>query len=325
MKKTEQTFIVSEEDAGGRLDVVLPTLLGLSRSQVQKLIKQSVVYINDIAADKAGHMLNQGDVIAIRYPEIAVKDSEDTAEQNAAALAIEIISETDQYLLINKPAGVLVHPTQAGETGTIAEWAVKKYPAIASVGESPERPGIVHRLDKEASGLLIIAKTQDMFEHLKRQFQERTMEKEYTVLVHGIMSKDHGVIDFDIDRGKEGIMVSRPHVNELSIKHVNAMQPGKKALTEYWLEKQYARYSLLKVRIHTGRTHQIRVHFFAFTHPVVGDQLYFNKKLNRRRDLELGRLFLHAKRLVFTDLDGKNQEFSIPLPEELRSFLATIK
>lgn len=328
MADIQTQFTILPEQAGGRLDIVVAEKQGVTRSQAQKWIKQGFVHINKKGAIKASHAVAEGDVVVIDtslpIPSDHEVEREKGAEGELLMKDIHIIGETDEYVVVNKPAGILVHPTQAGEKYTLTHWLTARYPSITSVGESVERPGIVHRLDKEASGILVIAKTQRMFDHLKKQFQDRTVEKEYSVLVHGIMSLDHDEIDFDIDRGRDGAMVSRPHVDGLSLRSVSNRQPGKEALTEYWLKKQFARFALLRVKIHSGRTHQIRVHFFAYNHPVVGDTLYFNKKLNRKRDLELGRLFLHATYLSFTDLSGEKHSFEQPLPEALEAFLRTI-
>jgi 23S rRNA-/tRNA-specific pseudouridylate synthase len=138
------------------------------------------------------------------------------------------------------------------------------------------------------------------------------------------MEKDHGLIDFQIDRGREGKMVARPQIKEVSLRTIKYIQPGKDALTEYWVEKKFVRHTLLRVRIHTGRTHQIRVHMFASNHPVVGDKLYQNKNLLKAKDKGLTRLFLHATKLCFADLDEKRVCFEAGLPEELKTFLEVI-
>lgn len=316
-------YTVTEEQEGQRADVIASAIFSLSRSQVQKFMKRGMFFVNAIPKDKPGMILLGGDCVEIREKGESIEIV--PVEEVEEIVDIPIIDETDDYVVIHKPAGILMHPTQAGEKGTVVDWLRSRYTSIGSVGDSPERPGIVHRLDKEASGVMVIAKTQPMFDFLKKQFQERTMEKEYTVLVHGTLPVEYGMIDFDIDRGKDGTMVSRPHSNPLSLKGLKTKQPGKEALTEFWVEKQFTRFTLLRVRIHTGRTHQIRVHFFAFNHPVVGDTLYLNRKLNRKRDLELGRLFLHARRLTFLDINGQKHTFEASLPESLTHFLSTIK
>jgi 23S rRNA pseudouridine1911/1915/1917 synthase len=234
---------------------------------------------------------------------------------------IKIIAETPDYLVLNKPAGILVHPTQANETDTLADWLKENYPKIKKVGDAPERPGIVHRLDREASGLLVVAKNQKMFDVLKKQFQEREIEKEYLVLVYEKILADEGEIDFEIDRGREGRMVSRPRIDKTLLKNVDKDQPGKESLTEFWVEKRYARFTLLRVRIHTGRMHQIRVHMFAYNHPVVGDQLYLNRKLIKKNEQKIDRLFLHSAKLCFNDLKGEKKCFESELPLELKEYL----
>lgn len=240
-------------------------------------------------------------------------------------MPVKILAETSDYLVINKPSGMLVHPTQAKEKNTLADWLVKKYPEIKNVGDSSERPGIVHRLDKDASGVLVVAKSQKMFEYLKKQFQDRKVEKQYLVLVYGKIQSNEGIIDFAIDRGQEGKMVARPKLDKLKIKNVGKEQPGREAVTDFWVEKRFTRFTLVSAKIHTGRTHQIRVHFFAYGHPVVGDRLYFNKKLFKKSDKKIERLFLHAEKLCFSDLDGEKKCFESKLPEDMRSYLKDLK
>jgi 23S rRNA pseudouridine1911/1915/1917 synthase len=236
---------------------------------------------------------------------------------------IKIISATPDYLVVNKPAGLLTHPTMANEPTTLAFFLLKKYPEIKNVGEDLLRPGIVHRLDKEASGLLVVARTQKMFEHLKEQFKTRTIEKEYLILVHGRVAKDEGEINFPITRSETSDrMAARPLSNDGGTISRSPLQPGEKeARTEFLVEQRFVNFTLLRVKIHTGRTHQIRVHFLAYNHPVVGDQLYIQKKRKRTWDENLGRLFLHCTKLVFKDLENKACTFESSLPTELSDFL----
>jgi len=238
---------------------------------------------------------------------------------------VRIIADADDYFVLDKPAGVLAHPTARGEAGTLAQWIKERYPGVAKVGEDEMRPGMMHRLDKEASGVMVIAKTPAMFDHLKAQFQRREVVKEYLVLVHGKLPADHGMIDFAIDRGAKGRMAARPKIDLTRVKNVGKEQPGREARTEFTVEKRFARFTLLRVQTHTGRTHQIRVHMLAYGHPVVGDDLYFNRKLNRKKDQELGRLFLHAEKICFKDLAVERVCYEAPLPVGLAEFLQTIK
>ncbi|PIZ95560.1 MAG: hypothetical protein COX81_00645 [Candidatus Magasanikbacteria bacterium CG_4_10_14_0_2_um_filter_37_12] len=319
MKTNLKKITIKEKDANQRLDIFLAEKTKISRSQIQKMIKNRQIKINDLDVKKNGQLLNEKDVIKIAEAEkqkIIIKK-----EKSNKLAKVKIIAETDDYLVVEKPSGLLTHPTEAEEKDTLSTFLQKKYPAMKKLPPHKNRPGIVHRLDKDASGLLVVAKTTKMYNHLKKQFKERTVKKEYSVLVHGIMEKNNGEIDFPIDRGSDGKMVARPIMKETTLKNIKDTQNGKDAFTEFEVEKKYARYSLLNVKISTGRTNQIRVHMLAFNHPVVGDMLYYNKKLNRKKDQDLGRIFLHAKKLSFTDLNGKQQNFKIDLPAELQNFL----
>lgn len=303
---------VDSEQGVVRLDIFLVDALAMSRSQVQKMIDRKRILVDGELPKKAGHKVKGGTVI-----EILDKESHGPVELPD----IDVVSETDEYLVVNKPAGLLVHPTEADEPVTLAAWILKHYPDIAGVGDSDVRPGIVHRLDREASGLLVIAKTQEVFEHLKQQFKKRTVVKEYLVLVYGSFDTDHDTIDFVIDRGKDGRMVARPKTDLLKLKNATRTIKGKKALTEYWVTDAFVRFSFLRVKIYTGRMHQIRVHLYATGHPVVGDTLYDNKKLVKKGDTELDRLFLHAYKLGFANLAGEEKQFQIGLPDDLQNYM----
>ena len=319
-------IIVLEEDQGKRLDIFLSEKLKMSRSQVLKMIKRGQVLINDKNPKKPGELVKEGFSVVIKDEEKTVEEEIKEEEAEDLGFKIKIIKEESDYLVIEKPSGMLVHPTEAGEPNTLSDFLQEKYPEIKKVGDAPkQRPGIVHRLDKEASGLLVVARTQKMFKHLKKQFQDRTIEKEYSVLVYGNIAKEHSMIDFDIDRGISGKMVARPKIDLLKLKNVGKDQDGRESLTEFWVEEEFSRFSLLKVKIHTGRTHQIRVHMFAYGHPVVGDTLYFNKNLIKRTEQKLGRLFLHARKLCFVDLKGNRPCFESELPKELKMYLDRLK
>ncbi|PIR74683.1 MAG: RluA family pseudouridine synthase [Candidatus Magasanikbacteria bacterium CG10_big_fil_rev_8_21_14_0_10_47_10] len=320
MNQEQQTFIVSEP--GQRLDIFLAGKISQSRSQAKKHIDRGGVMVNGKEPKKAGDMLSPGDKVSL-----AMTDFSRGILSQAEAVQlpdIHVVLETDEYLVLDKPAGLLVHPTQAGETRTVAAWLLNAYPDIAGVGGHPDRPGIVHRLDKDASGVLVIAKTQRMFDHLKKQFQDRKIQKLYSVLVYGVVAAEHDAIDFPIDRGKDGKMVARPRQGEVTLKNITRLQSGKIALTEFWVENRFARFTLLRVQIHSGRTHQIRVHMYAYGNPVVGDSLYVKPKLKKKGDRDLGRLFLHASSLTFADSAGKAVTAEAPLPAELRMYVETL-
>lgn len=225
---------------------------------------------------------------------------------------IKIIYEDKNILVVDKPAGLEVASEREKSEPTLVDSLVKKYPSIAKVGPDPARPGIVHRLDKNASGMLLVAKTEAAFELLSKQFKERTVKKEYTVLVHGVVTQDEGTIEFPIARANSGRFAALPLGSE----------SGRLAITEYEIVERFKNFTLLKVKIKTGRTHQIRVHLFALGYPVVGDKLYRSKKI---KEPILPRLFLHASKIIFTDLEGKRQELESNLPEDLKIFLSAIK
>ncbi len=287
-----------------RLDKFLADKLPTkSRSAWQKLIKQRLVLVNN--KEVAPHyILKNGDVITLQDP--PPPSTEEKEWQ------IPIVAQTNDFLVVNKPAGLVVHPAGGVKEKTLIEIITQKFPEIKTVGESENRPGLVHRLDKDVSGLLVIAKNNQMFFHLKKQFQDRQVKKTYLGLVHGKITPLAGTINLKIDRNKKGKIVARPN-----------NQQGKDALTEYEVIQYFNNYTYLKINIKTGRTHQIRVHLKAMGHPLLGDKLYGNKKLKSKE--KIGRLFLHAHQLGFFDLNNNWQEFVSDLPTDLSNFLKSIK
>jgi len=249
----------------------------------------------------------------------------------------EIIFNDKNYLVINKPAGLTVHGGVAVKDKTLVDWLLENYPEIKNVGEDPIRPGIVHRLDKEVSGLMVVAKNNLAFTNLKNQFQKRDINKQYLALAHGQISKEDGEINFPIKRAKDGYKMAAMPIDSGSLSKKTNLQnrdegnlagwlKAKEAITSFKVVKKYINYTFLEVKIKTGRTHQIRVHFFAYGHPLVGDNLYYTKKSKlKNQKLNLGRIFLVANRLTFTDLEGEKKNFTIKLPLELEEFIAHLK
>jgi len=315
-------FIITSKNQNQRLDKFLAIKLPqFSRSQIQKMIKAGEILVNNKTI-APHYFLKEGDEIEIKKMENGQQSSSEVnlrkmekAELFPTSYFIlytSIIHETPDYLVINKSSGLAVHPAPGIKGPTLVDYLLEKYPKIAKVGEDPFRPGIVHRLDKDVSGLMVIAKTQEAFDHFKKQFQERKIKKEYLALVYGKIKKDEGIIDFPIGRAESGKMAAR----------AKTMGEGKHAITEFEVIKRYKKFTLVKTHIKTGRTHQIRVHFFAYGHPVVGDKLYKPKKIKL---IELGRPFLHSSVLGFYDLNNQWVEFTSELPEELKNFLEQIK
>lgn len=233
---------------------------------------------------------------------------------------ISIVYEDVDFLIINKPSGLLTHPVnRRDDSESVVSWLLKKHPEIvkvrdeygASVGEWVDlRPGIVHRLDRETSGLLLIAKTQPAFDYLKKLFAERKIKKNYLALVYGKLKNKNGIIETPI--GKLGAKQTVKTYGKLKLKE-------KTAKTEYKVLKEFTGYSLLEITPHTGRTHQIRVHLKSIGHPVVCDLLYASK--HAVCPPELGRLFLHAQKLSFISPSGAAISIEADLPPELENFL----
>lgn len=279
-----------------RLDQALTKLAPeLSRAQWQKRIKQGEVFIDGEPILSPHTLIREGSELQyVQKPLTAeVKKSRTTLPP------LRIIHETADWMVIDKPAGLLVHPAASTDELTLVDSLIAHDPAIAKVGGEPERPGIVHRLDREVSGLMLVAKTERAFESLKQQFQQRQIKKKYIALVHGVVPKDEGDIRFTLTRSTtKGRMAARPEEDK----------EGKAAWTHYAVLERVPGATLLSIDIFSGRTHQIRAHLFALGHPVIGDPLYVKRHTDRRR--EAPRLLLQSTDLAFTD----------PITQEPRSF-----
>ncbi len=231
----------------------------------------------------------------------------------------QIIYEDKNILVVNKPAGISVHPDNTHKTGTLIQEIFKNHPEIKNVGEDPVRPGIVHRLDKDTSGVLIVAKNQATFEYLKNQFQNHKIKKTYLALVSGKLKNKEGTIDLPIGRSRKS------PVQRLA--SPKARGKLREAITEYKVLEVFVKsrafdtYSLVEVYPKTGRTHQIRVHFKAIGHPVVCDKLYSKNSCLP----SLSRQFLHASSLELTLPDGSRNRFEASLPDDLEKALKQLR
>ena len=227
-------------------------------------------------------------------------------------MEVSIIYEDNNLLVVNKPSGLITHPKNADDhQDSLTGWLVEKYPEIKTVGEDTLRPGLVHRLDKDTSGLLVIAKTQDSFYYLKSLFQDKKIKKFYLALVHGKPKESKGIIDAPMGR------IGMKRTTQLHSK--KKLKDEKSAITEYGTLKNFRDFTLLEVSPHTGRTHQIRVHLKSIGNPITGDPLYGHK--NKNGSKESDRLFLHAYKLQFISPDGKSLAFEADLPEDLQKFI----
>jgi len=229
-------------------------------------------------------------------------------------MQIPIIYEDQNIVAINKPAGLLVHSNGKTKEKTLVDWLVKKYPQLKKVGDEPEtRPGLVHRLDKDTSGVLLIAKNQKTFEELKKQFQEKQIQKIYLALVWGEVKKEKGVVSASIGRSAKfgRFIASRGKRGKI-----------REAVTEYKVLKRFLQFTFLELKPKTGRTHQLRVHMKFLNHPIVCDKLYAP---NRPCPvLGLGRLALHAQAIEFT-LSQKKMRLEASLPADFKRALASLK
>ncbi|MBD3156473.1 RluA family pseudouridine synthase [Candidatus Peregrinibacteria bacterium] len=307
-----KTITVQQKDNGKRLDRFLhSTMTVYSRTQLQKAIKKGDIVVNDIEV-KAHTRLSTGDVISITMPvgRCALPQPED--------IPLSIVFENDDLAIVDKPAGIVVHPSKEGHhmSGSMVNALLYHWTRDAlSNCSGILRPGIVHRLDKDTSGLLIIAKNNAMHAYLKKCMKKRNITKKYTALVRGRIPHKTGTIDAPITRDTR-------NRKKMSLAMDNQ---GKQAITHYEIKAYYQNCTLLEAHIVTGRTHQIRVHCASIGHPVAGDGLYGDNRLNESLSAHgLTRQFLHARELAFVLPDGEKIHVTSKLPSDLTAVLESI-
>ncbi len=325
MASEPQQFTTTPEDVGKRLDQLLVTHLDVSRARVQQLISQEKVLVNDAPA-KSSLKLRGGERISLvgeaeRPPLRAI----------AEEIPLDIVYEDGDLAIINKPAGMMVH-AGAGATedqrnrGTLVNALLHHFAALSSMG-GEMRPGIVHRLDKETSGLIVVAKNDDAHRKLAAQFANREVKKKYVALVHGWMKKDTGTVSASIsrDRVRRIRMTTRGSGGREAVSHYKVLRS---------LDTPYGKFSLVEVKIDTGRTHQIRVHLSSLGHPVVGDKLYGapaemrpgRGKFTSPDAISLPRNFLHAAELELAHpRTAEKIALKSPMPAELQAFLENVQ
>lgn len=279
----------------------------LSRSQLQKLIRQEQIWLNGQTV-RPSTAVQPGDVVTVYMPAPA-----STAPQ-PETVALEVVYEDDDLVVINKPAGMVVHPSQGHSSGTVVNALLARYPDLANLAEddstAADRPGIVHRLDQDTSGLMMVARTAAALRQLQQQFKQREVDKIYLALVYGQPAAPEGIIDVPLGRDPQHRQKFVPRPD------------GKPARTHYRLLESYGEYSLLEIGLETGRTHQIRVHLAWLKCPVVGDTVYGRKK----NPLGLQRQFLHAWQLRFQHpRTGETISLEAPLSEELQRVLDDLR
>lgn len=301
MEGREVTFTADE--GGERLDrVIVARLSDLSRAQAQRLIKAGAVTVNG-RPSKPSYRVQVGDEVVVHVP---AKISEPVAPED---IPLDIIYEDEALLVVNKPAGMVVHPALGHTSGTLVNAVLARCPQIVDVG-GPDRAGLVHRLDKDTSGLILVAKDEATRATLQRQFKRRQVAKTYLALVEGPVQPREGIIEAPVGRDKR------------QRKRMAVVRSGREARTMYRAIEYFADHTLLEVRPHTGRTHQVRVHLSWLGYPIVGDTVYGR----RRQRLLQGRHFLHAARLRFTHpATGEEVEFEASLPPELATVLKRLR
>ena len=315
-------ILASAEDIGSRLDTLLTEkIAGRSRSQLQKLIDAEDVLVNGKTV-RSSYKVREGDVIDVELTEF------DDQLFEPEDIPLDIVFEDEHLAVINKPAGMVVHPGAGVPSGTLANaiahhFGEKRHKPEREQGRDrmDHRVGIVHRLDKDTSGLIVVAKNLETQETLSAAFRERNVQKSYIALVHGSPRENSGTIDRAIAR-------DRWHRTKMTV-----AANGRSALTLWKIRERYEKFALLDVEIKTGRTHQIRVHLASINHPVVGDATYNEGRDNSiaNRDVKkvvghLGRFFLHSAHLAFSHpKTGEPMQFDQPLPGELKDLLKILE
>lgn len=292
---------------GERLDRVVSMISFCSRAQAVSLIEAGHVQLSGKVVGSKSHKVQKNQRIVID-DEFLQHDSELKAD---GSVEFRVVFEDSDVIVIDKPSGLVVHPGTGNEGSTLVNGLLARYPQISDVGQ-PERPGIVHRLDKSTSGLMIVAKSQAAYDKLVEMMAEHRVRRTYTALVHGTMGASRGSIDAPIGR-------SHTHSTQMALS-----SSGKEAVTHYEVKSIFTiplEATLVELQLETGRTHQIRVHMRAIGHPVVGDEVY-----SRRGSTGLNRIFLHSSNIGFSHpTTGEEMGFSCGLPIELTEFLESFK
>lgn len=305
-----RTFVARAEDSGERLDRFLAAqLTEMSRTRIQALLERGRITINGAAA-KRSYRMEEGDSVAIEIP------PPEPAAAQSEAIPIEILYADADVAAINKPAGMIVHPGAGAKSGTLVNALLHEFGArgeLSSIG-GELRPGIVHRLDRETSGALLVARNDLAHRALAEQFSSHRIEKTYVLLVHGNLKQDSGRIELPIARDLHR-----------RIRMTTKRREGRAARTDWRVRLRVPGFTFAEADLHTGRTHQIRVHFSALGHPVVGDTLYGAPrmpKIGEKAGPPLSRNFLHAARIKFEHPTmGKKIEVRAPLPKYLAEYL----
>jgi 23S rRNA pseudouridine1911/1915/1917 synthase len=296
------------EEGGDRLDVYLAEQLpDLSRSRLQKLINSEQVWLNGVACTSKKTIVQEGDRLLVQIPDPEPLNLE------PEAIPLDILYEDDSLIIVNKPAGMVVHPAPGHSRGTLVNALLAHCTSLAGIG-GVQRPGIVHRLDKDTSGAIAIAKTDVACQHLQAQFKTKTARRDYLAIVHGVPKTETGTVDAPIGRHP---------VDRQKMAIVSEEKGGRHAVTHWHLQERLGVYTLMLFKLETGRTHQIRVHTAHIGHPVVGDPIYSS---NRSVGVNLTGQALHAYRLTLIHpITEMPLEAIAPLPDEFQRLLEILR
>ncbi|MBQ2014088.1 MAG: RluA family pseudouridine synthase [Peptococcaceae bacterium] len=294
---------ITAEENGTRLDSYLAEELeGISRSYLQKLIGEGLILVNQKTV-KANYKVKTGDTLLVQIPEAAPVDIQ------PEPMDLDIVYEDSDLLIVNKPVGLVVHPAHGHYSGTLVNGLLAHCTDLSGIN-GKMRPGIVHRIDKDTSGLLMIAKNDLAHQHLAEQLKAHSIKRAYYALVQGVISEPAGLVDAPIGRHE----IDR---KKMAVTFKNS----KEARTHYYVKERFAKNTFIECRLETGRTHQIRVHMAYLGHPLVGDPLYGTRKNN----LDFPGQALHAYALGFVHpRTGEELYFEAPIPEHFQSVLKTL-
>lgn len=295
------TYKITDEITPQRLDTYISSRSGLSRSYVQWLLREGLILVNS-HPEKASYKIREGDLIEITIPD---KPGSTLIPED---ISLQVIYEDSHIIVVNKPQGMVVYPSAGHPAGTLLNALISRCERLSFLG-GPLRPGVVHRLDKDTSGIMILAKDDTAYINLGKQFRERSIEKHYIAFLYGTLRKDHGEIKTPVGRS----ISDRKRMSTKTRK-------GREAITSFRVRRRLNSATLVDVRLITGRTHQIRVHFASIGHPVLGDKTYGKKTTIRlaQKTINFPRQMLHACSLKFNHpIDGRSLEFTAPMPEDM--------
>jgi len=298
-------FTAGNEFVGERLDVAVCKLCNdITRNRVQKLLADGHILVNG-QPGKANYRVRESDQISVKIPPMT------EAKADAQQISLEVLYEDEDVIVINKPKGMVVHPACGHRDGTLVNALLYHCKNLSGIG-GEERPGIVHRLDKDTSGVLVVAKNDKAHLSLSRQFKEHSVNREYVAMVFGNVKDDSGTITGNISR----------HPRERKKMAVTRTGTGRTAVTNFSVLERFKTYTYISLQLKTGRTHQIRVHLSSLGHPVVGDPMYGPK----RPKINYAGQALHARLLGFRHpADEKYLEFSSPVPADFQNLLTKLR